>query len=289
MIISVKEPKLEKVNRNLFQIVSISNEPLEDEEIFNMTELLPPADMLLKVTNGELSKKKFLKKYGEFIRTKDTNIEYTIFTIGMALEAGKNICLTASEKEYRLGYVKVLASYIGDLFNVEVKDLEEVNEEIKDELDTYSKKERKLLKKDDDELSKKETKFKKKLLKSVTKSISYGMDEEGKDIYNSMSRKFAIDQIVMVLIKNDIAKTDKKGGFKDINPDNMESAKPYIKAIFVACEESKKVRKTVKPVFESLGIKFKEKALKKLDKSELINLIGQIYTRILVLRSGVEE
>ena len=97
MIVSVKEPKLEKVNRNLFQIVSISNEPLEDEEIFNMTELLPPADMLLKVTNGELSKKKFLKKCGEFIRTKDTNIEYTIFTIGMALEAGKNICLTATD------------------------------------------------------------------------------------------------------------------------------------------------------------------------------------------------
>ena len=290
MIICVKESKLKKVDKNLFRIASISSEPLESEGIFNMTELLPPADLLMKVSNGELSKKKFLKKYRKFIETKDTNIEYTIFTLGMALERKQNLCLTASGKEYRLGYVKVLADYLAELYGIEIKGLDEVQEEISFELDSFSKKEKKILKKSDEDLSKKQRKFKEKMLKTVSKSIRDGFGDDGKDNYSKMDKKFAIDQIAMVLIKAEAVKIDKKNrSFKDIDADKIKTTKPYIKSIFIACDASKAVKKTVKPVFESHGIKFKEKSLKKLDTTTFISLFGEIYGRVLSLRSGVED
>lgn len=211
MIICVKQSKLKKVIKdNLFKVVSISSEPLGIESVFNMTELLPPADMLLKRKNGDLSKKKFLKKYKKFIETKDTNIEYTIFTLGMALDRKQNLCLTASDKEYRLGYVKVLADYLSEIYGIDIKGYDEVSEEISFELDSYTKKEKKLLKKSDDDLSKKQRKLKEKINKNISKAVREGISGEGKDNYSKMDRKFAIDQISMILIKGEAVKIDKK-------------------------------------------------------------------------------
>ena len=294
MIICVKQPKLNKVNTSLFKIIAVTNDAdFSDDAMFNMTELLPPADLFMSYNSGELSKKKFLKKYAKFLKTKDTNLEYSILTIGMALNQRHNICFTANDKEYRIGYVKVLANYIGELFGVEVKELNEVNDDIKFELESYSKKERKILKKDDDELSKKERKFKFKLIKSISKSIDDGITE--KDTYNKMDRKFAIDQLAMVLIKNEVVKPDKKtNAFKDIDVSKLsgkskDATYPYIDALFIASEESKPVKKIVKSVFESHDIKFKKKTCKKMDATTFISLYGEIYGKLLILRSGIKE
>lgn len=292
MIITVKQPKLDKVDTNLFKIVAISNsnDDFESKDIYNMSELLPPADMLMDYNNGQLSKKKFLRKYRKYIEKKGTNIEYSIFTLGMALKNKANLCLTANEKEYRIGYVKVLAEYLAEIFGVEVKDLEDVNDEIKYELSSFSKKERKLLKKSDEELSKKQRKFKEKISKSISKSIREGMSEEGKENYDKMDRSFAIDQIAMVLLKAGAVDIDKKANcFKNIKADEIPTTKPYITAIFIACDENKKIKKMVKSVFESHDVKFKEKACKKLDTVAFISLFGEIYGKLLKMRSGIEE
>ena len=289
MIICVKQPKLDKVNKALFKIIAVTNDAdVSTDDVFNMTELLPPADLFMSYNSGELSKKKFLKKYAKFLETKDTNLEYSILTIGMALNQRHNICFTANDKEYRIGYVKVLANYIGELFGVEVKELDEVNEDIKFELDSYSKKERKILKRHDEELSKKERKFKSKLVKSISKSIDDGITE--KETYEKMDRKFAIDQLAMVLLKDGIVKADKKtNGFKDIDVTNLSTVKPFVEALFIASEESKPVKKIVKSVFESHDIKFKKKSCKKMDSTTFISLYGEIYGKLLALRTGIEE
>lgn len=289
MIICVKQPKLDKVNKSLFRIIAVTNDAdISADGVFNMTELLPPADLFMSYNSGELSKKKFLKKYAKFLETKNTNLEYSILTIGMALNQRHNICFTANDKEYRIGYVKVLANYIGELFGVEVKELDDVNDDIKFELDSYSKKERKILKKNDEELSKKERKFKSKLIKSISKSIDDGITE--KETYEKMDRKFAIDQLAMVLIKDGIVKADKKtNGFKDIDTSNLTTIKPFIEALFIASEESKPVKKIVKSVFESHDIKFKKKSCKKMDNTTFISLYGEIYGKLLILRSGIED
>ena len=289
MIICVKRPKLDKVNKALFRIIEVTNDAdVSGDGVFNMTELLPPADLFMSYNSGELSKKKFLKKYEKFLKTKDTNLEYSILTIGMALNQRHNICFTANDKEYRIGYIKMLANYIGELFGVEVKELNDVNEDIKFELDSYSKKERKILKKDDEELSKKERKFKSKLIKSISKSIDDGITE--KETYDKMDRKFAIDQLAMVLIKDGIVKPDKKtNAFKDIDVTNLTTIKPFVEALFIASEESKPVKKIVKSVFESHDIKFKKKSCKKMDNTTFISLYGEIYGKLLILRSGIKE
>ena len=289
MIICVKQPKLDKVNKSLFKIIAVTNDAdFSDNEAFNMTELLPPADLFMSYNSGELSKKKFLKQYAKFLKTKNTNLEYSILTIGMALNKRQNICLTANDKEYRIGYVKVLANYIGELFGVEVRELPEVNDEIKFELDSYSKKERKILKKSDEELSKKERKFKSKIIKNISKSIDDGITE--KETYEKMDRKFAIDQLAMVLIRDGIVKTDKKtNAFKDIDVTNLSTITPFIEALFIASEESKPVKKIVKSVFESHDIKFKKKSCKKMDNTTFISLYGEIYGKLLAFRSGIEE
>lgn len=291
MIICVKQPKLNKVDNNLFKIVAISNDKDFDSDsnngIFNMTELCPPADLFISYNNGELSKKKFLKKYRKYIEQKNTTIEYTIFTLGMALANKSNICLTANEKEYRIGYVKVLADYLGELFGVEVKDLDNVNNDIKMELESFSKKERKIIKKDSEELSKKQKKFKEKIIKTISKTIRDDMSEDGRETFEKMDRKFAIEQLAMVLIKNECVKIDKKtNSFKDIDSEKIGNIKPYIEAVFIASEESKPIKKIVKSVFESHGVKCKKKACKKLDTVAYITLFGEIYGNVLGLREG---
>lgn len=292
MIITVKPGKLKKVNQEIFKLISVSTEPIDTGDasitVFNMTDLLPTADMFMKYYNGQLSKKKFIKKYSELIKTKNGNIEYALFSIGMALKNRASICLTCNEKEYKIGYIKVLAEYIGDLFGVDVKELDDANETISFELDSYSKKERKLLKKSDDDLSNKQIKLKNKIAKSINKSVSEGICN--KDTYEKMDRKFAIDQIAMVLITPGAVKIDKKNNrFKDINTELIPKTKPYITALFIASDESKAVKKICKSVFESHQLKFKEKTCKKMDTVTFITLFGEIYGKILAYRCGDSE
>lgn len=296
MIICVKQPKLDKVNDAFFRIIAVSNDAdFGESNVFNMTELLPPADLFMLYNSGELSKKKFLKKYAKHIKTKNTNIEYTIFSIGMAIKNGSNICFTANDKEYRIGYVKVLANYISELFGVEIVELEDAKQSLKYALDSYSKDERKLIKKDDDDLSEKKLKLKKKFIKRINKDISDGITEN--EAYDTMDRKFAIDQLAMVLIKSEAVKVDKKTNtFKDIDISVLKGSKkknevcsPWISSIFVASEESKQVKKICKSVFESHDVKFKKKACKKMDPVAFLSLYGEIYAKLLILRSGVEE
>lgn len=293
MIITAKPGKLKKCSQAFFNFISVSAEPLNADEygvdtIFNMTDLLPTADMFMKYNNGQLSKKKFLKKYLKYISTKDTNIEYCIFSIGMALKNNVSICLTANEKEYRIGYVKVLAEYISELFGVEIKDVDEIKEELEYELSNYTKKERKLLKTNDEELSEKKIKLKNKITKEINKSISGDMSEM--DTYDTMDKKFAIDQIAMVLINGEAVKVDKKtNGFKDIDADKIPKTKPYIEAMFIASETSKVVKKICKSVFETHQLKFKRKTCKKMDTVTFITLFGEVYGNLLAYRCGTDN
>lgn len=293
MIIVLKPSKIKKIKcKEIFQFVSVSNDVIESEDssihIFNMTELLPPADLFMKYNNGSLSKKKFNKKYKSFISEKNTNVEYSIFSLGMALKAKKPIVITANEKEFRMGYVKVLADYIGELFGVDVGDLDSVNETISMELDNYTKKERKLLTAGVEDLSKKKEKLRSKILKTVSKSVVSEMSDT--ENYDDIDKRFAIDQIAMVLFKAEAVKVDKKtNGFKDINADMIPKVKPYITALFIAAEESKPIKKIIKSVFDSHQLKFKEKTCKKMDIVTFITLFGEIYGKILAYRCGELE
>lgn len=288
MICSVKESKVDKINETFFRIISVSQEQIGD--YFNLSELLPDPELWLKYTSGELSKKKFLKKYEKYISQKDTNVEYSIFTIAMALKQKANICITANEKEYRSGYVKVLVKYISDKFGVEIVDLEEANSTIKDELSSYDKKERKLLKKDEEDLSKKQKKFRGKLIKGINKSLSDGLSDEGKEAYDKMDHKFALDQLAMVYIKEKVVDIDKKNNcFKNIKVDDSMNVKPLISGMIVASDASKPIKKIIKSVFESHDCKFSEKKMKKMDKTSLFAIFGEIYGKILILRSGLTE
>lgn len=289
MIIAIKESKLDKVNPALFKILSVSTSEEIPDGSWNMDILLPYAKLLLDRKNDSIGKKKFIKKYKKYLDSENSTIENTIFSIGMSIRSKNNLCFVCTDEEFKLGYLQALVEFICEKFGIEPtdpKDMKDTINDVIDELD-LSKKEKKLISGDvdDEELSNKKIDLRDKLIKRINKSIKSSMSYDGEEYFNSLDKKYAVDQVAMKLISQNVAKLTKNGEFKDIDVANISKTGPLIQAILTTYESDKKLKKIIKDVCESHDLKVKEKTLKKLDKASIVGLIGEIYTKLTVFRS----
>lgn len=285
----MKNSKLDKVNPTLFKIISVSTSEEIPANAWDMNMLLPPAKLLIDRKNGEVGKKKFIKKYKKYLATENSSIENTLFTIAMALNAKSSIVFTCSDEEFKLGYLEALVEYICEKFEIDADDPKELKSRVKETMDDLdlSKKEKKLITDDidDEELSNKKSDMREKIIKRMNKALKSTMGYEGEEYFKLLDKKYAVDQVALKLISQNVAKLNKSGEFKDINVDNLGKTGPLVQAILTTYESDKKLRKVVKSVCESHDIKVKEKALKKLDKPSIVGLIGEIYTKLTIFRS----
>ena len=63
MIIATKESKLDKVNKSIFKIISVSSSEDTPKDAWNMDILLPPANLFLDRKNGKIGGKKFIFEF----------------------------------------------------------------------------------------------------------------------------------------------------------------------------------------------------------------------------------
>ena len=108
IIIAVKEDRLEKISPNLFSICHVTKEKPEDEYP-NLDLLVPTSDLYTDLAEGKIKKKKFEKKYRKFL---DDSLaaQYQLYGIANIFDSHHyNLCLTCSNEEYKMGYIKVLA------------------------------------------------------------------------------------------------------------------------------------------------------------------------------------
>lgn len=293
MIVALKESKLDKVNKSLFRIISVTASDERQDGVYPMYALLPPARLMLDRKNGEIGKKKFAKKYKKFLSSNNSVVENTIFSIALSLSAKNSIVFTCTDDEYKLGYLDVLVDYICERFEIDKDDPKEFKSRVNDIMDELdlSKKEKKLINGDisDDDLSSKKADQREKLIKRINKALRSTMGYEGEEYMKSLDKKYAIDQMALKVISNGIATLNKNGEFKDINTDNLKKTTPIVQAILTTYESDKDLKKVIKKVFESHDLKVKEKTLKKLDKASIVGLLGELYTNLTIFRSEFSE
>lgn len=293
MIIALKESKLDKVNKSLFRIISVTTSETAQDGVYPMYALLPPASLMLDRKNGNLGKKKFIKKYKKFLSSKNSVVENTIFSIALSIANKNSIVFTCSDEEFKLGYLEALVEYICEKFELDKDDPKEFKSRVNDamnELD-LSKKEKKLITGDisDDELSSKKTDQREKILKRMNKALRSSMGYEGEEYMKSLDKKYAIDQMALRIISDGMAKLSKNGEFKDIDVTNLKKTTPIVQAIMTTYESDKGLKKVVKKVLESHDLKVKEKTLKKLDKASIVGLLGELYTNLTIFRSQFSD
>lgn len=293
MIIALKESKLDKVNKSLFRIISVTTSETAQDGVYPMYALLPPASLMLDRKNGSLGKKKFIKKYKKFLSSKNSVVENTIFSIALSIANKNSIVFTCSDEEFKLGYLEALVEYICEKFELDKDDPKELKSRVNDainELD-LSKKEKKLITGDisDDELSSKKTDQREKILKRMNKALRSSMGYEGEEYMKSLDKKYAIDQMALRIISDEMAKLSKNGEFKDIDVTNLKKTTPIVQAIMTTYESDKDLKKVIKKVLESHDLKVKEKTLKKLDKASIVGLLGELYTNLTIFRSQFSD
>lgn len=292
MIIVVKESRLEKVDPVLFNIISVSAKDGSVEDAsFNMSALLPPADLLMAYNNGNIGKKKFAKKYIKFLSEENSTAENTIFTIAKSLSKNNNLCITCTDDEYNIGYTKILAQYIADTFGFECYKYGDAKESIESVYETLDlgKKDKKLIHSDESDLSNKKIKKRAKLIKMINKELAGDMSQEGAEYYESLDKKYALDQVVCRLGVDEVISFNKKGELESINIDNLSKSGAIIAAINAVADSDKSLKKIIKRVAESHDVSIKPKKLKKLDKKSLVSLAVEMYSELVKYRSGVEE
>lgn len=289
MIIALKNGKLDKVNKALFRIIYVSASEEIPADAWNMTSLLPPAKLLIERKNGNVGKKKFIKKYKKYLKTENSVVENTLFSIALSIASKNSLVFSCSDDEFELGYIQALVEYICERFELDVDNPKDMKEKVKDAMEDLglSKKEKKLITEDisDDELSNKKIDQRDKLIKRMNKALKSTMGYEGEEYMKELDKKYAIDQMALKVISNGIAKLNKNGEFKDIDVSKLGKTSPIIQAIMTTYESDKKLKKVIKDVFESHDLKVKEKALKKLDKASIVGLLGELYTKLTIFRS----
>lgn len=294
MITAVKESKLDKINPALFRMISVSANTKKDTEFesFNMDILLPPAKLFIDRKNGDIGKKKFIKKYEKFLSQKNTTVENTIFSIGTAIRAKNNICFFCSDDEYELGYIQALIDYICEVFGVEATDPKDVKDGIREAIETLgmSKKEKKLLKGDTEELTEKEKLKRDNVVKKISKEVRNSFSYDGEEYLNKLDKKYAVDQVVLKLVSDGVVKLSSNGELKILSDGSeLKKKSPIIQAILTTSESDDSLKKVIKKTCASHDFKVKEKSLKKLEKNDLISLLGEIYTALSSYRSEFHD
>lgn len=280
MITLCKESKFKKLNKNLVVGVAISSTEIENTSYY--VDLLPPPSALIAYNNGDIGKKGLNKKYAKFLE-KSELAEYALYVVMLGVKNQRNICFVCTDDEWDIGYLNTLADHIETKYGIEVHKLSEYKARVSEELDSLEKKERKLVNMTDseeiDELKEKTQKFRAKLIKNIRKAIA---DEylENEEYISYLDRKYAIDKVMSAAHLNNVFKYGKNGNITEINEDAVGKSSTYIEAIFASADAYKPYKKIIKSVFEAHSLKFKPKTLKKLTKSELINLVAEISTII---------
>lgn len=282
MITFTKKSKTDKIDTKFFTIVKISMEREEENET-TLPYLLPPSSLLIKRRQGDLGKAKFIKKYKKYLK-KNKGAEFAVFNILKALKNNSSIVFTATDDEYKLGYLQAFVEYLNEEFGIETLEFKEANETLKSELSSLDKKQKKLIKKDDEEIdSEKKIKAKNKIIKNIKKLIKSDFSEEGNDKYNTLDKKFAVDQIMWASIDSGVCEF-KKNTISNIDESKINKTKPYVTAIFLTADNDKKYKNIINEVLNANGLKFKAKALRDLNKSQIISLCGEIYKKIVEYR-----
>lgn len=276
MITLCKESKFKKLNKNLVVGVAISGNEIENTSYY--VDLLPPPSAMIAYNNGDIGKKGLNKKYAKFLE-KSELAEYALYVVMLGVKNQRNICFVCNDDEWDIGYLNTLAEHITNKYGIEVHKLSEYKARVSEELDSLEKKERKLVNMTDEEeiegLKEKLKKFRAKLIKNVRKAIA---DEyiENEEYISYLDRKYAIDKVMSAAHLNNVFKYDKNGNITEIDESVAGKGSTYVEAIFASADACKPYKKIIKSVFESHSLKFKPKTLKKLTKSELINLVAEI-------------
>lgn len=278
MITFVKKSKVDKVDNTFFTIVKVSMER-DDEGQTSLPYILPPSALLLPRKSGELSKKKFVKKYKKYLKN-NKGAEFAIFNILKSLKSRTSICFTCTDEEFKLGYIQALVEYLNDEFGIEYYDLKEANRQLKDEMSSLDKKQKKLIYMADEEIdSNKKIKMKDKLIKNISKLIKSDFSEEGNTAFDILDKKFAVEQIMWASIDSGICEF-KKNTISKVDESKIKKIKPYITAIILTADNDKKFKSIIKEVLSVNGLKLKEKSLKALDKTQIVSLCGEIMRKI---------
>ena len=284
MITYIKQSKLDKVNTTFFTIVKISMEK-ENKGETSLPYIIPPMSIFIPRKQGDIGKKKFLKKYRKYL-DKNKSAEFSIFNILKALKNKTSICFTCTDEEYKMGYIQELVNYLNERFGIIGYSYNEAKEMLDMELESLDKKQRKLIKKSDDEIdSQKKIKMKNKIIKNISKLIKSDFSEEGNDDYNILDKKFAVEQIMWTSIDSGIC-TFKNDTVSDINEDMIDKTRPYVMAIMLTADNDKVYKQIIKSVLEANSLKLKEKQLKNLSKTQIIVLCGEIMKAIYQYREN---
>lgn len=287
MITYCKKSKLDKVDTKFFTILKISMER-DDEGEMSLPYILPPSSLLIPFKQGNMKKEKFNKKYKKYL-SENKGAEFAIFNILKALKNKTSLCFTCTDDEYKMGYIKTLTEYIYEVFGVEAFSLKEANSILSDELDSLDKKNRKLIYKDDDEIeSSKKLKNRDKIIKNIKKLIKSEFSEEGNMEFDVLDKKFAVEQIIWSSIDSGIC-SYKKNIISNVDESKINSTRPYISAILLTADNDKEYKSIIKAVCEENSInKIKAKQLKKLSKTQIVTLCGEIVRKINDYRQNEE-
>lgn len=287
MVAYVPYSKLDKINKNIFTTMAISRgDEFKETDIENFNMIAPPIDLYANYFNDSISKKKFLKKYKKFlkkIKGSDSIYEQTFCAIGKILIKDKsNLCITCDDKEFKSGYLKVLAEFIVSIFGSVTIDANEAKVHSKEILVTLDKKDRKLLTKDASELSEKQLKKRSKFVKNLNKENADDTPTgDMVDYYDHILNRFAIENLTILLVAADVVKIKSDfSGFENIDYTKVPATKHFAKAIFNVAKSSKKMKKIVKSIFDSHGIKFNKGVCAKMESNVIVPLFGEVYAAI---------
>ena len=287
MITYCKKSKIDTVDTKFFTIVKVSMER-EDEGEMSLPYILPPSSIFIPTKQGNMSKKKFNKKYKKYL-SENKGAEFAIFNILKALKNKTSLCFTCTDEEYKLGYIETLAEYILEVFGIESLPLKEANSILKSELDSLDKKNRKLIYKSDEEIdSPKKIKNRDKLIKNIKKLIKSEFSEDGNAQFDILDKKFAVEQIIWSSIDSGIC-SYKKNIISNVDETKIDKTRPYVTAILLTADNDKVYRSIIKSVLEENSLKLKAKQLKKLNKTQIVTLCGEIVRKISEWRENNEE
>lgn len=280
MLVITKQSKFDKVDSELFQVVTVSREITSTKGVdaVNLGGLYPPAELAIKADN--MGKKKFAKKYKEFLKSEAAQVE--IFNLVLAIKsAKKGFLFVCSDDEWDLGYLQCMAEYMMKTFGYTFIGIKDAAKEIKKALSSLSKKEKKN--------EKKYNKFVKEMQKGF-RSEYMKTNGSGDEVISELRKKFAVDYVVFSAIQSGFAIMD-GNDIKVADDKHLRDMKTssFVSAIEASSESCKKYKKIIREVLKSHDLKLNKKSLKKQGKAEMLYLTVEILAEIQKARFDSED